>query len=86
MSICYNGRNLSRVTVVKSANEKETVNYASDPNLFEDTEIVCIVCGTTFTFEKGEAEFFYKNNLLPPKRCPMCRKWKRRSTNGEVTR
>jgi hypothetical protein len=44
---------------------------------FQDTEVVCIVCGSVFTFEKGEAEFFYSKGYLPPKRCPMCRKWKR---------
>ena len=58
-------------------NEKVRNGYDVVPPDFIDTELICIVCGSVFVFEMGEAKFFYEHGYLPPKRCPMCRKWKR---------
>ena len=43
-------------------------------------DIVCVDCGEVFVFDEGEQRFFYERELFPPKRCPMCRKWRRQVT------
>ena len=43
-----------------------------------DLQLSCVECRKSFTFEKGEQEFFKQRGLTPPKRCPSCRGKKRR--------
>lgn len=45
----------------------------------EDLYIKCVECGDEFIFEVGEQEYYKKNNLFIPKRCPACRRAKRLS-------
>jgi len=41
---------------------------------FQDKELQCSDCGTTFTFSAEEQEFFQsKGYTNEPKRCPSCR-------------
>ena len=47
----------------------------------EDKRIVCCDCGTIFSFSGGEQVYFERNKLLEPKRCPACRK--RRKKNAK---
>lgn len=49
---------------------------------FQDKDIQCAGCGSTFTFTAKEQEFFAsKGYTNEPKRCPSCRQ-ARRSDNG----
>jgi hypothetical protein len=42
---------------------------------FQDKSILCSDCGTTFTFNTGEQEFFQTKGFTnEPKRCPSCRR------------
>ncbi len=45
--------------------------------VFQDIEIVCCDCGKTFTFEAGEARYYYKKSLSLPRRCPQCRLYRK---------
>ena len=44
---------------------------------FTDRTLVCIDCGSEFTFSSGEQLFFYGKGLAEPKRCPICRRIRR---------
>lgn len=52
-----------------------TVTATPDPKP-GDVPIVCCDCGETFVHDIGEQVYFRSHRLLPPKRCPLCRKWK----------
>lgn len=39
--------------------------------------IICVDCSNEFPFTTGEQEFFAERGLSEPKRCPLCRKWRR---------
>ena len=39
--------------------------------------IICVDCGSDFIFSPGEQVFFQQKGLSPPKRCPLCRAWRR---------
>lgn len=41
---------------------------------------VCKDCGQPFAMDKSEIEFYERNGLEQPKRCPECRK-KRKEAN-----
>jgi hypothetical protein len=41
-------------------------------------EIVCVDCAKKFWFTNGEQKFFAARQLDPPKRCPPCRRARRR--------
>ena len=43
-------------------------NREDNGNIF----ITCGDCGSEFVFTKGEQEYFRKNVLVPPRRCPVC--------------
>ena len=43
----------------------------------QDKILVCLDCGNEFIFSKGEQCYFLSRELLPPKRCPACRKKRR---------
>jgi hypothetical protein len=50
---------------------------------FTDKSILCLDCGTTFTFTAGEQEFFTSKGLTnDPKRCPLCRQAKKQQRSG----
>lgn len=54
---------------------------------FEDKNLQCSDCGTSFVFSAGEQAFFEsKGYTNTPKRCPSCREARRaqRAKNGEV--
>ena len=40
----------------------------------KDKEIVCIICGCTFTFSTGEQKFYRDRQLMEPRRCPQHRR------------
>ena len=50
--------------------EKEEREKASE----ESTTLECIECKTKFTLTKKETQWFEERNLVPPKRCPECRR------------
>lgn len=54
------------------SNQPDTVN-PENGNIIK----VCISCGERFVFDTGEQEFFRSREFDPPKRCPLCRKWKK---------
>ena len=39
--------------------------------------LVCKDCGNEFPFTPGEQEFFAEHDLSEPKRCPLCRRWRK---------
>lgn len=44
---------------------------------FEDKEIICRKCGSSFIWTAGEQEFFAEKGLTNvPSNCPICRKKK----------
>ena len=43
----------------------------------------CVDCGENFTITAGEALFFERRGLLPPKRCEDCRAARKRQA-GEA--
>lgn len=50
---------------------------------FEDKQLTCRECGTSFAFTAGEQEFYQARGLLnEPTRCPACRT-ARRSQRGQ---
>ncbi|MEI8377485.1 MAG: CxxC-x17-CxxC domain-containing protein [bacterium] len=40
---------------------------------FEDQQVACLDCGTSFTFSAEDQEFFAQKGYSEPKRCPACR-------------
>ena len=47
---------------------------------YQDKQITCSDCGTTFTFSAGEQESFASRGYTnEPKRCPACRAAKKQS-------
>ena len=50
--------------------EKEEREKASE----ESTTLECIECKTKFSLTKKEKQWFEERNLVPPKRCPECRR------------
>ena len=48
--------------------------------MYEDEKLVCEDCGAEFVFTAGEQEFYAEKGLVnKPKRCPECRKQRRRN-------
>ena len=56
-------------------------------NSFKDQTLKCIDCGTNFCFSAGEQAFFASKRppLMPPKRCPECRAFRKRTINAGVS-
>ena len=47
---------------------------------YTDKPLLCIDCGVTFTWNAGEQAFFASKGFqTEPKRCPVCRKYRRLS-------
>ncbi len=44
---------------------------------FKDKQIICKICGNSFTFCIGEQRFYHDRGLAEPRRCPRCRRRKR---------
>jgi CxxC-x17-CxxC domain-containing protein len=38
-----------------------------------DSVITCMMCGTVFSLQEGEQDFYIQRGLDLPKRCPTCR-------------
>lgn len=52
--------------------------------MYQDRELTCRDCGTTFTFTAGEQEFYASRGLMnAPRRCPDCRRAAKTQTRGE---
>ena len=50
---------------------------------YQDKQITCSDCGTTFTFGVRDQEFFASKGFTnEPKRCPSCRAAKKQNTGG----
>ena len=48
-----------------------------------DKTLVCVECGSSFTFTAGEQEFFASRGYInEPKRCPTCREARRSERRG----
>jgi CxxC-x17-CxxC domain-containing protein len=51
-----------------------------------DEEILCSDCGKTFPFTQAEKDFYNEKGFVTPKRCPECRKKKKRMSKGDRPR
>jgi CxxC-x17-CxxC domain-containing protein len=50
---------------------------------FEDKTLTCMDCGSNFTFEAAEQEFYQSKGFEnEPKRCPSCRQAKKAQRSG----
>lgn len=49
---------------------------------FDDITITCQECGKQFIWTASDREYYRKQSLNPPKRCPDCRKRLRNMNNG----
>ncbi len=53
--------------------------------MYEDEQLVCEDCGSTFVFTVGEQEFYAEKGLVnKPKRCPECRKKRRQRSKKKL--
>ena len=51
--------------------------------MFQDKTLVCADCGMEFVFTAGEQEFYQEKGFQnEPRRCPDCRRARRRSEGG----
>lgn len=48
---------------------------------YEDKSLVCVECGTTFTYSADDQEFHAGKGYSEPRRCPSCRA-NRRASGG----
>jgi hypothetical protein len=47
----------------------------------------CVECGQEFVWEAGEQDYYRMRGFAQPKRCPLCRKWKKfRNETRELER
>jgi hypothetical protein len=51
---------------------------ANGPEKFTDKTKVCIDCDEQFVFEAGEQQFYAQRQMPETKRCPSCRKRRRK--------
>lgn len=52
--------------------------------MYQDEKLVCEDCGAEFVFTAGEQEFYAEKGLVnKPKRCPECRKARRKTTEDQ---
>ncbi len=51
-------------------------------NDFKDKTVKCIDCGKDFEFTAKEQKFYKEKNFQEPKRCPACRKARKRNNQG----
>jgi CxxC-x17-CxxC domain-containing protein len=50
---------------------------------FEDKTLTCTACGSDFTFEAAEQEFYQSKGFEnEPKRCPSCRQARKEQRRG----
>ena len=53
--------------------------------MYEDQNLICEDCGKEFVFSAGEQEFYAQKGLQnTPKRCPECRKAKKRKSKRKL--
>jgi len=53
---------------------------------FEDEQLICVDCGNTFIWTRGERYYYASKGLAPPKRCPQCRLKRKLTLLPEVVR
>lgn len=44
---------------------------------YQDTELVCSDCASTFAFTASDQQFYAERQFQNPKRCPVCREQRR---------
>jgi hypothetical protein len=44
---------------------------------YEDITIDCRDCRTPFTWTAGQQQYFAERQLMQPRRCEQCRRWRR---------
>ena len=50
---------------------------------FVDKTLECVECGTSFTFDASEQEFYSNKGFTnEPKRCPTCRQARKQRSSG----
>jgi hypothetical protein len=52
---------------------------------YEDQELTCKDCDSTFTLSASERQFFAERQLTTPKRCQACRRAKKERNGGSFT-
>ena len=58
----------------------EVTKYLGEHVMYEDEKLICEDCGSEFIFTAGEQEFYAEKGLTnKPKRCPECRKLRRKN-------
>ena len=69
------------ITQTKEATERSTKNKQKK----KTRRLVCCECRTSFLFTGGEQHYYEAHNLSKPKRCPSCRRARKRlySTHKE---
>lgn len=54
--------------------------------MYQDEKLICEDCGAEFIFTAGEQEFYSEKGLVnTPKRCPQCRKQRRKNNRRKKT-
>lgn len=71
------------------SNTGTDIDNEQPPQQPADEQLVCVECGSRFTFSSGEKDYFHEHNLRPPRRCKPCRKVRRQQreaaeANGNV--
>ena len=54
--------------------------------IYEDQQLTCFDCGSTFIFSGEEQKRFDRLNYVPPKRCKACREKRRKARKAEEAR
>lgn len=53
-------------------------------NSIDDQELICVTCGSKFTFTAGEHRFYLSKGLsIPPRHCSQCRHRRRSTINND---
>jgi len=67
--------------IVEQEPESESANLSFDskflPAELSIIHLTCADCGSDFIFSPGEQRFFARKGLDPPRRCPVCRAYRR---------
>ena len=82
-SIKYSTEGLVLTSVPRSELDKATVQKLEDFDRAFDT-ITCKDCKDGFYMSLGEINFYWKNDLFIPKRCPDCREKRREAKEAEA--
>ena len=55
-------------------------------NNYQDIELTCSDCNSTFVFSAEEQEFYAEKGFASPKRCPVCRANRKKQRNASRKR